>query len=123
MSLRREILNLLLYSVIGIGLVTALLLLAFFLPNISHSWFIFGWATAFLCLFVSGIYWHQRKLSKLWLLLALLLIVHVSLHVIIFDRFPHVPTILFLFTVPLEIMFVAVIVKLCLNVMPGKVKL
>ena len=121
--MRPGIRNLLLYIVIGIGLVTAVLFLAFFLPNISHAWFIFVWATAFLCLFVSRMYWHQRKSGKLWALLVLLLIVHIALHAITFEHLPQFPTILFLFTVPAEIMLVATIVKVCLNVMPGMVKL
>jgi hypothetical protein len=68
-------------------------------------------------------YWHQRKSGKLWTLLVLLLAVHSALHMITFEHLPQFPTILFLFTVPTEIMLVAAIVKLCLNVMPGKVKL
>ncbi|MGB2668145.1 MAG: hypothetical protein WAK48_29405 [Candidatus Acidiferrum sp.] len=121
--MRPGIRNFLFYIVIGIGLVTVVLLLALFLPNVSHAWFIFIWATAFLFLFVSKMYWHQRRSGKLWTLLALLLIAHIALHTITFEHWPQFPTILFLFTVPAEIMLVAAIVKLCLNVMPGKVKL
>jgi hypothetical protein len=68
-------------------------------------------------------YWQQRKSGKLWILLVSLLIAHLAFHTIIFEHFPQIPTLLFLFTVPAEIMLVAAIVKLCLNVMPGKVKL
>src|ERR1700733_10721729 len=123
MSLRRGIHDFLLYIIIGIGLVTAGLLLAFFLPNVSHAWVIFFWATAFLCLFIPKMYWQHRSSVKLWALLILFLIAHIVLYAITFEHLPQFPTILFLFTVPVEIMLVAAIVKLCLNVMPGKVKL
>ena len=122
MSLKRGIREFFLYTAIGIGLVATVLLLAFFLPNISHTWFIFFWATAFLCLFVSRMYWHEKKSGKLRILLAFLLIGHIGIHTILFEHFPKLPTILFLFTVPLEIMLVAATVKLCLNVMPGRFK-
>ena len=97
--------------------------LAFYLPNLSHTWFMFIGATAFLIFFISRMYWAHRKSGKLWALLALLLIAHVAFHAFMFDVFPQFPTILFLFTVPLEIMLVATIVKLCLNLMPARLKM
>jgi len=113
----------LLYVAIGFALIAAITILVFVAPNISKAWFVFTGATAFLCLFVSKMYWKHRKSGTLWTLLVLLLIAHVGLYTIIFKQFPQFPTFLFLFTVPLEVMLVATIVKLCLNVMPGKVKL
>jgi len=80
--------DLFLYTVIGIALITTVLLLAVFAPNISHTWFIFVWATVFLCLFVSKIYWHQRKSGKLWILLGVLLAAHITLYAIVFGHFP-----------------------------------
>src|ERR1700738_361582 len=119
MPLRQGIRDFFLYILVGVGLVTTVLFLALLLPNISHAWFIFGCATLFLCIFVSRMYWKQRRSSKLWILLTLLLAGHVALHAIVFERLPRFPTFLFLLTVPMEIMLVATIVKLGLNIMPG----
>jgi len=118
MPLRQGVRDLFLYIVIGIALITTVLLLAVFVPNISHTWFIFVWATVFLCLFISKMYWHQRQSGKLWILLGVLLATHITLYAIAFGHFPDFSTSLFLLTVPIEIMLIAAIVKLCLNVMP-----
>jgi hypothetical protein len=114
--------DLILYVVIGIGFVGIVLALAFYLPGISHTWFMFIWATAFLGVFISRMYWPHRKSGKLWALLALLLIGHIVSYAAIFDLFPRFPAMLLLITVPLEIMVVATIVKVCLSLMPARLK-
>jgi hypothetical protein len=122
MPLKRAIKDLVLYVAIGIGFVGVVLALAFYLPSISHTWFMFIWATAFLSVFISKMYWPHRKSGKLWALLALLLIAHIGSYAAIFDLFPRFPAILLLITVPLEIMVVATIVKVFLNLMPASLK-
>ena len=124
--MKQRVRDLLLYAVTGVGIVGGAVLFGVSIPERffpSRAWFVFICATAFLCLFVLKMYWQYRRSAKLWALLVLLLIVHIALYTIIFEHLPQFPTILFLFTVPVEIMLVAAIVKLCLNVMPGKVKL
>lgn len=79
--------------------------------------------TAFLCLFVAKMYWHQRRSMKLWALLALLLITHVGGYVALLIHVPNFPSALFLLAVPFEIALVATVVKICLNIMPRKAKL
>ena len=124
--MKQRVRDLILYTVTGVGIVGGAVLFGVYVPERflpSHTSFVFICATAFLCLFVSKMYWQYRRSARLWALLVLLLIVHIALYTITFERLPQFPTILFLFTVPVEIMLVAAIVKLCLNVMPGKVKL
>jgi len=115
-----------LYVVLGLAIVGGAVVFGVFTPDQlfpTRAWFTFIFATGFLCLFVSKMYWSHRKSRKLWALLALLLIAHVALYKLVLEHFPQFPSILFLVTVPLEIMLAATIVKVCLNVMPGKVKL
>jgi hypothetical protein len=123
MPLKHRLRDFLLYIVIGIGVVTGALLLAVFAPNISRTWFMFIGATVFLCMFISKMYWQYRRSAKLWALLILFLVVHIVVYTITFASLRQFPTILFLFAVPIEIMVVAAVVKLCLNLMPGRVKL
>jgi len=123
MPVRHGARDLILYIGIGTALVAVALFLAVFLPGISRAWVTFGGATVFLCWFVSSMYWQRRRSPKLWTLLASLLLAHVAFHAVILERFPQFPAILFLLTVPVEVMLVAAIVKACLDVMPNQVKL
>ena len=115
-----------LYVAIAIGLVGAAVLWPIVVPEryaISRTWYMFMIATGFLCLFVMKMYWPYRKLPKVWLLLASLLVAHVGGYSLFLSRLQQFPLVLFLLIVPLEIIATAAIVKLCLNLLPRGVNL
>ncbi len=89
----------------------------------SHAWYTFIFSTGFLSIFLARIYWHARKMASIWLFLALLLIIHIFGYSLLLRHTQALPGILYLFTIPIEIMVFAAIIKKCLNVMPGKIKL
>lgn len=115
-----------LYVVIALCLVGFVGTLALWLPEKdvpSRAWFVFVVATAFLFFFIGKMYWHKRRSPRVWLLLAAVLVVHVVGYSVLLSYLPNFPDALFLVLVPLEVMLIALIVKLCLKVMPQSVKL
>lgn len=123
MSLRKRLRDFTLYVAIAGCILAVVAAFAFFRVNLSRAWLVFAVATAFLCVFVPKMYWHERKSLRMWALLATILIAHVLGYSTLLARAQHFPDPLFLITVPLEVMFIALIVKLCLNIMPQRVKL
>jgi drug/metabolite transporter (DMT)-like permease len=99
---------------VGIALVCLIL-------SISRSWYTFIIATIFLGVFVVKMYGHHRKSRRLWLLLATLFTVHVAGYAVFLKRLQQFPDIVFLLTVPIEIVLIAAIVKVCLGVTPKHV--
>ena len=113
-----------LYVVIAVCIVGVVVLWPLVLPerfSSNPTWFMFIVATAFLCVFVIKMYWHQRKSGRVWMLLALLLVMHVVGYSILLSYVPHFASAWFLVTVPAEVIASASIVKFCLNVLPKHV--
>jgi hypothetical protein len=123
MSLKKKLWDLVLCVLIAACILTPMAVLAIFKVDVSRAWFILVAATVFLCVFVSKMYWNHRKSAKLWTLLGAFLIAHIAGFSILLERIPQFPDVLFLVTVPLEGMLVATVVKICLNIMPQRVKL
>ncbi len=123
MSLRKRLLDLILYVAIAVCIFAAVAAFAIFHVDLSRAWFVFAVATVFLCVFVAKMYWNHRKSAKMWTLISAALIVHIVGYSTLLDHHPDFPDISFLVTVPLEVMLIAAIVKLCLNIMPQRVKL
>jgi hypothetical protein len=122
----KKLKELALYIGIAIAIVGTAVTLPFWFPENflpSRTWFIFFVATVFLCVFVIKMYWDHRKSVKIWKLLALIFLVHIFGYSVLLRRVPEFPDALFLLTVPLEVMLIALIVKLCLDIMPKRVKL
>lgn len=113
-----------LYVGIAVSIVGAVVLWPIVLPerfSSSPTWFMFIVATAFLCVFMITMYWHQRRSGRVWMLLALLLVIHVVGYSILLSYVPRFASAWFLLAVPAEIIASASIVKICLNVLPKRV--
>jgi hypothetical protein len=94
--------------------------LVFMVFSISRVWYTFIITTAFLVVFIVKMYSHQRK-RRLWFLLAALLVVHVAGFGLLLKHLQF-PDISFLVALPIEVVLIAAIVKLCMGVMPKHVK-
>jgi len=88
-------------------------------PHLTTTWFAFIFFTAVFGIFLVKLYWSKRKMAKLWLLLALLMAIHTTAYVIFLSYVHQWPAIWYLFTMPIEAMLFALIVKICLNVLPS----
>lgn len=124
--MKRRFRDLALYVAIAVGIVGGLVTLPLWVSEgslPSREWFTFIVATGFLCLFTGSLYWHRRKSLRLWVVLVTILIAHVLGYSVLLEHVQHFPDALFLITVPLEAMLIILIVKLCLNIMPQRVKL
>jgi hypothetical protein len=116
--------DLIIYIAIAVGIVTIGTLWAFLLPerywpDLTTTWFAFIFFTAVFGIFLVKLYWSKRKMARLWLLLALLMAVHTTAYVIFLSYVQQWPAIWYLFTMPIEAMLFALIVKICLNVLPS----
>jgi hypothetical protein len=125
-SVRHKLRDLAVYAAIAIGIVALILVCAILIPDrdsTSRTWYMFFVSTGFLCFFVTKMYWNHRSSKRIWILLVVLLLIHTVVFKIVLNRVSQFPDFLFLFTVPLEIVMAGAIVKVCLDVMPQKVKL
>lgn len=109
-----------LYVFIALVLVGSIILWAFLFPEVqvSRNWLVFSWFTACLVFTLVQSYWHVRQLGALWLVLALLLVVHTVAHALLFRYFQAWPAIAYLFTVPAEGVAATYVVWKALNVLP-----
>jgi hypothetical protein len=113
------------YVVIGLGTVTVGTLCVFFIPerfwpHLTHTWFSFVFFTGLLGIVLVRLYWPARQLKKLWLLLAFLFVVHTVAYAIFLSHVQQWPAIWYLLTMPAEVMVIATIIKICLNVLPNR---
>jgi hypothetical protein len=126
MSLKKNSRDLILYVGIGIAVALAAVALPIIAPerySVSHSQFSFFFFTLIFAIVLVRMYWPVRRLLKVWLLLMFLLGVHIAGYIILLNHVQQWPTFSYLFTMPVELMLIATIVKVCLNVLPPKVKL
>lgn len=117
--------DLILYIAIGVGIVTVGTLWAFLMPerywpHLTTTWFAFIFFTVLLGIFLARFYWTHRKIVKLWLLLGALMAIHTMAYAIFLSYVHQWPALWYLFTMPIEVMLFAVIVKMCLNILPSK---
>lgn len=128
MTRKRKTGELRLYIAIAVGIVLGGTLYEFLVPerlwpHLTYTWYMFIVETGFLYVFVMKMYWPHRGSSKLWMLLALLLTTHISGFAVLITRAGEFPAIVFFLAAPAEVMVVATVVKVCLDIMPAKVKL
>lgn len=116
-----------LYGVVGVALTAGIVALAARRPDISydqfHIWFSFSFFTGILALVLGKMYWPVRKSTRVWLLLAFFMMVHIVVYTFFLQRVREWPSFLYLLTGPAEVMLFAAIAKVLLNVLPPKVKL
>lgn len=115
--------DLILYTAIAVGIVTVGTLWAFLMPEVywphlTTTWFAFIFFTAGFGIFLVKLYWSKRKILKLWLLLGLLMAIHTAAYFIFLSYVHQWPAVWYLLTMPIEAMVFALIVKICLNVLP-----
>lgn len=118
--------DLLIYIAIGVGIVTVGTLWAFLLPerywpHLSYTWSAFIVFTVVMGVVLAKLYWHKRRMVKLWLLLGLLMAIHTVAYVIFLCYVHSWSALWYVFTMPFEVMLFALVVKVCLNVLPRKV--
>jgi hypothetical protein len=118
--LRNRLLDFAVYFAAAVGLVG--IALVFLILSIGRVWYTFIIATAFLGAFIVKMYSHHRKSHRLWFLLAALFAVHVAGFALLLTHLQKFPDISFLIAIPIEVVLIAAIVKLCLGVMPKHVK-
>jgi len=118
--LKHGLLDLILYIVIALFFIGSAVTLQFL--SVRPVWFMFFSVTLFLGICVAKMYWHRRKSLRLSLLLLALLGIHVAGFVALLRSLERFPNILFLFVVPIEAMLVAAIVKVCLGIMPERIR-
>ena len=128
MPLKTRTRDLILYVAIGFGIVIVGTLYAFLLPqhfwpHLTRTWYMFIVETGFLYFFVVKMYWHERTFLKIWLLLGLLFFIHLVGYWLLLSHFQEFSSAWFLIAGPGEVIVIATVVKLCLNVMPKSVKL
>jgi len=115
--------NLLLYIAIALGILAILIVLAVYVPNVSHGWFIFGGTTTFLVAFLLKMYWPVRSKWKTWPLLGLLLLVHVGFYIVLLHYVQDVPILSYFLSIPIEVMLFQSVVYKAVGVLPPKLKL
>jgi len=113
----------LLYVVIGIAVVAGILALAAYAPNITHAWFSFVGFTSVLAIVLARMYWSARKSAKVWLFLAVFMVIHSGGYVILLRQGADWSGLWYVLTMPIEVMIVIAAIKICLNVMPRKARL
>ena len=116
--------DLIIYIAIGIGIVMVPTLWMFLVPerywpHLTGTWFAFIFFTVVLGLFLVKLYWPHRKMVKLWVLLASLMVNHALAYIIFLSHVHQWPAVWYLLTMPIECMLFALIVKMCLNVLPS----
>jgi hypothetical protein len=125
---RRIALDLALYVLIGVSLVVVGALWFFlvperFWPNLTHSWFTFIFMTFFLAVLLVTFYWSVRKKTKIWLVLALLMAIHIVAYTLVLRHVEDLPGAWYLLSGPLELMAMVAIVHAWTKVLPRKVDL
>jgi hypothetical protein len=115
--------SLLLYVGIAVGVAAGILALAVYAPNVTHAQFVFVFMTLILGAILIRMYWPFRRSGKVWLPLLILYLIHIGLYVVVLRRVEDLPILSYFLTIPVEVMIANVITKLCLNVLPTKVKL
>ncbi len=119
--------NLLLYVVIGIAFLAGILALAFFGQDVSfallRTWYSFVCFSLLLAAVLVKMYWPVRKSAKVWPLLGILFLIHVGVYVVFLRHVQDWSTLWYLLTTPIEVMIIATIVKICLDVLPPRVKM
>jgi len=124
--LKNKLRDFAIYIAVAVGIVGIILVCAIFIPDrfsISRIWYTFSVSTGFLCFFVTKMYWNHRTSKRIWILLAVLLFIHIAVFKTVLNRIGHFPDFMFLLTVPLEIVIAGATVKVCLDIIPSKVKL
>lgn len=120
--------DLILYVIVGLCLAAGAVLWPFvipepFWPHLTHAWFSFIFSTFALVIVLAKMYWPMRNSVKVWLLLTLLLGVHIIGYTILLRSIPQWPAVSYIVTVPVEVMAINLVTKICLNVLPRNVKL
>jgi cell division protein FtsW (lipid II flippase) len=121
--LKQKFSELFLYVVIAIAIVAMTILWALKGPETSHTWYSFISFTGIFAIVLVKMFWPVRRSWKVWVLLALFLVVHVVFYTLFLQYAQQWPGFWFLLTMPIEVMFVTVLVYKCIRVLPPKVKL
>lgn len=112
-----------LYVAIGTAVVLLLVLWFFAVPTrfhfpVNRLWLLFGCNTALLWCLLAQAFWHERRSRALWLTLALCLVVHTSVHAMLFRVVRPWPWIVFLWSMPAEGMAITYLVATSLHMQP-----
>jgi len=115
--------DLLLYVVIGLGLVLAMVLWIFLLParfqfRVDRTWSMFAWFTALSWFSLVQSFWHIRHSAALWRILALSLVFHTVVYSLLFRFVQPWPGIAYFFTLPAEAMAITYVISKRLKVLP-----
>jgi hypothetical protein len=115
--------DLILYIAIGVCIAMGVMFWPYLIPerywpHLTTTWFAFIFFTAALGIFLVKLYWSKRKILKLWLLLGLLMAIHTTAYVILLSHLHQWPALWYLLTMPIEAMLFALVVKICLNILP-----
>lgn len=109
------------YVVIGLLVVFAIGAYVVYVPEgarPSRKWAEFALYTCFMFIFLAKFYWRIRRRLKLWLIMLAASVVHVSVFVPLLYRIENWASVAYLLLLPVEIMIIAIVVKLALGVMP-----
>jgi len=123
-AIRPQRRDLIIYIAIGASVPAAMMAWVYLVPqrfwvHVARTWFAFIFFTVFLGIFLVKLYWPHRKMAKLWLLLGLLMAIHTAAYIIFLRHVHQWPALWYVFTMPIEGMLFALIVKICLNVLPS----
>lgn len=126
MPLKSKLSNLALYVVIALIVVVAPTLWILYLPErywpqLSHAWFSFYCFSALLIFIIVKLYWHCRKITAMWLSLAVVMTAHYLIYSAVIRRFPELPAYSYIVATPAEVMLIVLAFKAALNVYPRKV--
>jgi hypothetical protein len=113
---------LLLYVVIGLAFVGAIILLTLVHPSFSQKWSAFVFFTALLVIVLAKMYWSERESAKLRISLILVLSAHITLYVAFLTHVENWPALNYVLTMPIEVMVIMSVIKVCLNVFPRNLK-
>jgi hypothetical protein len=114
--------NLLLYIVIGVGIVGGIITLAIYAPKIGHAWFSFVGFTILLVGILVKLYWTARKDLRIWMLLLAFLAIHCGFYTVLLRHSSDWPAFWYVLTGPIEVMVFATIAKIGLNILPRRVR-
>ena len=112
-----------LYVAIATAIVGGMVLWIFAVPvrfhfPVNRLWLLFGCNTALLWFLVAQSFWHERRSYRLWLTLALCLVVHTSVHAILFRVVRPWPWFVFIWSMPAEGMAIVYLVATSLQIEP-----
>jgi len=123
MPLRPTARDLALYITIAMAIVVAMVLWVFFVPErfhfrVNRVWLLFGCNTVLLWALLVRAFRRVKWSPRLWLILAVSLIVHTAVYSLLFRVVAPWPWISYVVTMPAEGMAITYIISKWLNVLP-----